>query len=864
MSDPTAPACDPVDLVASLLPATWRSERGHDDFWVFATPTHPTPLPLQGWKLHVTADTENYEHTLRAAVPVLVDLQVQFKACATVDRLGGLNAGLAGATQVGKFITVYAGDDHTAVTAADRLDRALRGSTGPLVPSDRPLHADSVVSYRYGAFSSRWIQSPFGLVSQGIEDPDGQMVADERDASKAVPAWLDDPFRAAGIARDLPPPPQWIADRFRVLAVLERSPRGAVYLAIDGQGLQRCVLKVARRGGGVHESAARLQREAGVLAQLSHVPAVVRMLAFEHTATDQILALEDLGGSSLERVMGGALASNRAPLDEAVAAVQSLADTVAELHRVGMVHRDVKPSNAMRTPDGATRLFDLEMACGAGEPAYGIGTTGYASPQQRARAEAHPADDVYSLGRSAARLVCSLDVTALPDGDALATYVRSACLDLSDEVIDVMQRATHPDRSARQADAGEFAASWRSASTTPRTSPAYGSLGATHDIDRAAHKVHQYADALVADSTLTDEGRAWVSRAPGSPGIALRDLANGGAGAVTALVAMAAFTGDASHRGAVADGARWLMAAPRFEGPPLGGLYVGDAGVLLALCRAGVFLGDDRILQHAARLVDDLAQMPVTGPDLYNGAAGRCRALLRAGDLLGSSTAIEFATKVGDHLLRVATVDDSGMRWVAPGDDLPSGDIGYAHGAAGIGDVLLELGDRGDRRFIDAAVAAARWVMRWQVDGGDAVAFPATSGNGPWSPHWCHGATGVGRFLLRLHERQLLDDPTVLRRIAHGTARLGRFGSPALCHGLGSAVDHLIDQHRVTGDAAHLDEAWGLTPLFEAFERVGDDGRLRSLTEVGPTPTFDLSTGYLGAAISWLRLADPELPTLID
>jgi lantibiotic modifying enzyme len=293
-------------------------------------------------------------------------------------------------------------------------------------------------------------------------------------------------------------------------------------------------------------------------------------------------------------------------------------------------------------------------------------------------------------------------------------------------------------------------------------------------------------------------------------------------------------------------------------------MYVGDGGVLLALCRAGELLGDAEVLHHAATLAHDLAAMPVSGPDVYNGAAGRCRALVRAADTLGSTAAHGAAIALGDHLLATAISDGDGMYWVPPGEEHPGGTIGYAHGAAGIGDVLLELGERGHQRFTDAALSAARWVMRWRVDSGESVAFPATPGNGPWNPFWCHGATGVGRFAVRLHRRGLLDDPGLLRGIAHATSRLGRCSAPSMCHGLAGAIDHLIDQYQSTGDDAHLDEAWGLSSLLEGFEREGADGHLRSLTEGGPTPSFDLSIGYSGTAAAWLRLADPSRPTLVD
>src|SRR5213078_1654866 len=83
-----------------------------------------------------------------------------FKVAASRARLRELNLGLAGATQVGKFVTVYPEDDAAAIRLADALHLATAGLEGPPIPSDRRLRPGSLVHYRYGSFDTPLHQAP--------------------------------------------------------------------------------------------------------------------------------------------------------------------------------------------------------------------------------------------------------------------------------------------------------------------------------------------------------------------------------------------------------------------------------------------------------------------------------------------------------------------------------------------------------------------------------------------------------------------------------------------------------------------------------------------------------------------------------
>ncbi|MGH2409905.1 MAG: protein kinase domain-containing protein, partial [Chloroflexota bacterium] len=322
--------------------------------------------PEQGWKLHVSASEASAMAVLSRAAPVLLAHGANFKVAGSPRALHSLNTGEAGMSQIGKFITVYPADDAQAVRLASALQEATQGLSGPPIPSDRPLAPGCLVHYRYGGFGGRYMQTSLGEIVPALLGVDGTLVPDRRLASYQCPHGIEDPFLAAGVSTPTPIPSRMIAERYLTVAMLHRSPRGTVHLALDLDHGRRCVLKraypAAALGQNGRDARARLRHEASVLGCL---PAGIGPAVYDliEDGEDLLLSMEDIGGVTLEahlsaRLMQGILPSG----EEIVRLGRLLTAALGAVHAAGFVYRDLKSPNVIVPGDGNPRLIDFELA----------------------------------------------------------------------------------------------------------------------------------------------------------------------------------------------------------------------------------------------------------------------------------------------------------------------------------------------------------------------------------------------------------------------------------------------------------------------------------------------------------------------
>jgi serine/threonine protein kinase/tetratricopeptide (TPR) repeat protein len=209
-------------------------------------------------------------------------------------------------------------------------------------------------------------------------------------------------------AEDTPPPAPERVGPYRVVRLIGHGGMGAVYLAErdDGEFRQTVALKVVRRG--LHHDPRALRRfreERQTLAALQH-PGIARLLDGGVTGDGlPYFAMERIDGQPIDRFCD----ERHLTIEERLELFVRVCDAAAHAHRQGIVHRDVKPSNLLVTPDGSPRLLDFGIAKllqpdeeGDGPAMTRTGerllTPEYASPEQVRGLAVSPAADVYALG----------------------------------------------------------------------------------------------------------------------------------------------------------------------------------------------------------------------------------------------------------------------------------------------------------------------------------------------------------------------------------------------------------------------------------------------------------------------------------
>jgi serine/threonine protein kinase/Tfp pilus assembly protein PilF len=190
------------------------------------------------------------------------------------------------------------------------------------------------------------------------------------------------------------------AQRFEVMEELGKGGMGVVYRVFDKKIDEEVALKLLNpEVSSDLKTIERFRNELKLARKISHKN-VCRMYDLNEEKGTQYITMEYVSGEDLKSTI---IRVGHLSIGKSISVARQIGEGLMEAHRLGVVHRDLKPQNIMVDKEGNVRIMDFGIARtlkkkGLTGTGIIIGTPEYMSPEQAEMKEVDQRSDVYSLG----------------------------------------------------------------------------------------------------------------------------------------------------------------------------------------------------------------------------------------------------------------------------------------------------------------------------------------------------------------------------------------------------------------------------------------------------------------------------------
>jgi len=845
--DHYTPGDELAAIVRPLLAAHGRGwEIRRKNVWSHVTPggdAQVRSLPIQGWKIHLSAIEDNCRAMLADAAALLLEQDVQFKFandCRTMRMMTSKRWPRGGA---GKFITVYPHTEGEFIQVIEALYQALGARTGSYILSDRRYKDSRCLYYRYGGIIQVSHLDIMGKRIPMLVGPSGEHMPDRRNPYFESPPWAQDPFPSDEDETD---DRSLNGGRYLVESALGFSNTGGVYLSIERATGRQVVIKEARPHVELYENGGdattRLKREMenlSILSSLGIAPAVLDTFwDWEHL----YMVEEYVDAHDMRQVMlqFSPLMKVRPTLADSDAFYAMYRDIFVNImravdlaHGAGMVIGDLSPPNILVAKNSlAVRLIDLEAAF---RPELGesedIHTPGFRSKlKSRARISSYE-DDNYAVAAIMMYAMFPIVAMAYIRDDLFDTVLPEIVWDIGWEDTPVMGVIRDLARGKVSLKEAEERLLQPVSIRQPYASRAGRRLPADSVLKRLA--------AFIQVNYRLDPNHTLFPCDPFALATNGSSLGFGSSGVIYALIRAGVEVPQAAWDRHLAEvsSLNSQNAAPGF----LTGL-AGIGWAHLAMGEAAIGLS---FVDQANRSAQN-----ITHPSLYYGMAGLGLADLAAYVVSGHHRYLDLALELAAQLESSALRSNDGLYW----EDDGVVRIGFGYGQSGIALFFLRLSQAaGDQRWRTLGKAALCYDLAHghELEAGVTTFAAAPAGITTYEHYIEQGTAGIVKVAIRYGLWETVDQLVLdLHRKYAGFA--------GLMYGLAGLIDTLVDAHVYSGNPKYLEMAQrayqGLTDLYV----FGDDDMAAVPGENLFRISCDYATGMAGVIRAVQRLSAPD------
>ncbi|HEX5883755.1 MAG TPA: class III lanthionine synthetase LanKC [Pyrinomonadaceae bacterium] len=797
---PTTEYLDPVKELLEEVPGDWSAER--DGFWFHVHPRNGNEaekpdgpsqfdLPLQGWKVHVSATIWNGESILKRVAKVALANNVPFKFALDRNVLSTLSSKMWPRGGSGKFITLYPWNETVFQNLLEQLYEELHADEGPYILSDKRYKDCRVLYYRYGGIRRNARLDIKGEQVLVLITPDGKTVPDQRTPYFSPPPWVEDPFPTPKSGRkEL----TLNNGRYLIKKAFAFSNSGGVYLAEDRTTGNEVAIKEARpftlmddRG---NDAIKLLKREGEILEVIKDTGVAPRPVDSFYEWENFFLVQEYLEGVDIRELM-----LTRSPLMKVNPSLEdaaefydtfktifiSFAQALNTLHERGIVFGDLSANNLIIDRSTyAVKLIDFEGAFrpGVDEATY-LYTPGFKSDSSVRENISTYADDLYSLAASMLYMMFPIGALSSVRRDLFDTVLDILVTDVGwsqTSCADIIRGLANNELTCPQA----CELLDRPAKITP---PGYAAKVERGSCEPIINELGQF---ILANMRFSKR----MSLFPADPFMLQTNPVSFGFGASGVLYALKK-CGFEIPQNAFDWLEQKLDATKPNELPP--GLLTGSAGIAWAMWELGF---EDRAVEFMKRANE--SPLVKQHHSLLYGMAGIGMANLYLYLRTNNSQYLQTATDLAESLLKTARESSQGIYW--ENDGLLH--LGYGYGQSGIALFFLRLFElTHNEKFLEEGTRALNFDLAHGVEGEPGViSFPRTPGDSTLQPYLEEGTAGIGRVAIRYGMWDRLE-PIL------ADAHRKYAGFAGLLYGLGSFISVLTDAYKFSNDEKYLEMA---------------------------------------------------------